>query len=243
MSATQKVQRWLITLVVVAILAVLVWRFGSGTDYLFISGLAAVIIAIVIIYFLFRSRPVRHTADRPRPAWSELVEKMKRESGDSEQSDSETGHTHQNTTNVIEKPQATDVVARYFEMSKTGYQKPEFGSSQDEEHDPEADTVAADEKPPALITDVSSLTIDEKNELANAVWYHCENPYCKFSRLLEVHHIVDEKDGGTNKLDNLIVLCPYCHDLAHRHEIPEKEMHKWISRREHALKFEPNWRY
>ncbi len=239
MSATQKVQRWLITLAVVAILVALVWIFGSGTDYLFISGLAAVIIAIVIIYFLFRSRPTR-TVTGPRPAWSELAEKMNRESDNSEKSDSETGNTNLKTTNVVEKPQATDVVARYFEMSKTGYQKPEIKSQQLEEQENEGDAVEA---PPPLITDVSSLSPDEKNELANSVWYHCENPYCKFSRSLEVHHIVDEKEGGSNKLDNLIVLCPYCHDLAHRHEIPDKEMRKWISRREHTFKFKPNWRY
>ncbi len=72
------------------------------------------------------------------------------------------------------------------------------------------------EPPIALVEDESTLTEDEKNELVNAVWYRCENPYCKYTNFLSVHHIVDEKDGGTNKLDNLIVLCPYCHDLAHR---------------------------
>jgi hypothetical protein len=97
--------------------------------------------------------------------------------------------------------------------------------------------------PMPLVEDVSSLTDDEKNELVNAVWCRCENPYCKYTRFLGVHHLIDEKDGGTNRLDNLIVLCPYCHDLVHRSEIPEKEMRDWISNREERFKFKPNWHY
>ena len=97
--------------------------------------------------------------------------------------------------------------------------------------------------PMPLIEENSSLTEDENNELVNAVWCRCENPYCKYTRFLSVHHLVEEKDGGTNKLDNLVVLCPYCHDLAHRNEIPDKEMRDWISNREERFKFKPNWHY
>jgi 5-methylcytosine-specific restriction endonuclease McrA len=94
-----------------------------------------------------------------------------------------------------------------------------------------------------LIDDETSLTIEEKNQLVNAVWYRCENPFCRFTQFITVHHIIEEKDGGTNKLDNLIVLCPYCHDLAHRKEIPEKEMRDWISNREERFKFTLEWHY
>ena len=97
--------------------------------------------------------------------------------------------------------------------------------------------------PMPLIEDHSSLAEEHKNILVNAVWYRCENPYCKFTRFLTVHHIIDEKDGGPNTLDNLIVLCPYCHDLAHRKEIPEKEMRDWVSNREERFKFKPDWPY
>jgi 5-methylcytosine-specific restriction endonuclease McrA len=94
-----------------------------------------------------------------------------------------------------------------------------------------------------LINDETVLTEEEKSQLENAVWYRCENPFCKHTHFLDVHHIIDEKDGGTNKLDNLIVLCPYCHELAHKNEIPEKEMRSWISNREERFKFKLNWRY
>jgi hypothetical protein len=98
------------------------------------------------------------------------------------------------------------------------------------------------EPPIPMIEDESSLTMEEINELVNAVWYRCENPYCKYTSFLTVHHFVNEKDGGTNKLDNLIVLCPYCHDLAHKNEMPEKEMHEWIDR-EDRFKSKPDWRH
>jgi 5-methylcytosine-specific restriction endonuclease McrA len=94
-----------------------------------------------------------------------------------------------------------------------------------------------------LREDETTLTDEEKNELVNSVWCSCENPYCKFTRFLDVHHIVDEKDGGTNKMDNLIVLCSFCHDLAHRNEIPEKEMRGWIATRGERFQFKPNWHY
>ena len=97
--------------------------------------------------------------------------------------------------------------------------------------------------PIPIITDESALTEDEKSNLENAVWYRCENPFCKFTHFLEVHHIVEEKEGGSNKLENLIVLCPYCHDLAHRHEIPEEEMRNWISNREARFRFKMVWKY
>jgi 5-methylcytosine-specific restriction endonuclease McrA len=96
------------------------------------------------------------------------------------------------------------------------------------------------EPPIPMIEDQSSLTLEEINALVNAVWYRCENPYCKYTTFLTVHHFVDEKDGGSNKLDNLIVLCPYCHDLAHKNEMPENEMREWISR-EDRFKSKPDW--
>jgi 5-methylcytosine-specific restriction endonuclease McrA len=120
-------------------------------------------------------------------------------------------------------------------------------SGQDIEKAAKADTVSADgtagEPPIPMREDESTLSLEEINELVNAVWYRCENPYCKYTSFLTVHHIVDEKEGGDNTLDNLIVLCPYCHDLAHRNEIPQKEMREWIVDREDRFKFKPDWHY
>jgi hypothetical protein len=97
--------------------------------------------------------------------------------------------------------------------------------------------------PLPLIVDQSSLTEDDKTQLENAVWYRCENPFCKYTHFLEVHHITDEKDGGNNKLENLIVLCPYCHELAHKGEIPEKEMRDWIAKRDERFNTKLDWHY
>ena len=33
------------------------------------------------------------------------------------------------------------------------------------------------------------------------------------------HHIVYRSQRGTDSLDNLLVLCPRCHDAVHRHEV------------------------
>jgi len=170
---------------------------------------------------------------------------------------------------VENRPSAFDVAAKYFQMSKQlnaesqdtwkpvtksvsnteipGSLQPdsEAGIEDLKEKQPEgSDENPENGEPPIpLIDDETTLTLDEKNQLVNAVWYRCENPYCKYTSFLGVHHIVDEKDGGTNKLDNLIVLCPYCHDLAHRRDIPEKEMRDWISNREDRFKFKPDWHY
>jgi hypothetical protein len=105
----------------------------------------------------------------------------------------------------------------------------------------EADASAEPKMP--LVVDETVLTELDKSELENAVWYRCENPYCKYTHFLDVHHIVDEKDGGTNKLENLVVLCPYCHELAHKNEIPVEEMKTWVANREERFKFKLQWRY
>jgi 5-methylcytosine-specific restriction endonuclease McrA len=166
------------------------------------------------------------------------------------------------------KPKATDVAAKYLNMLKTAnnasmsndWESTQTSSEQKvsdsktknielRTNKPIADNIDnilsedSSEPPMPLIDDETSLTIEEKNQIVNAVWYRCENPYCKYTRFLGVHHIIEEKAGGTNKLDNLIVLCPYCHDLAHKNEIPEKEMRDWISNREDRFKLKPEWPY
>jgi hypothetical protein len=172
--------------------------------------------------------------------------------------------TRKQTTNINNseiKAKATDVAAKYMNMAKTAEQnrisddwqpsprvmshKEEIIASEDVSPEGlnEDDSQNPSEPPMPLIDDESSLTIQDKNLLVNAVWYRCENPFCKYTHFLGVHHIIEEKDGGTNKLDNLIVLCPFCHDLAHRKEIPDKEMRDWISNRDERFKFKPEWHY
>ncbi len=33
--------------------------------------------------------------------------------------------------------------------------------------------------------------------------------------ILEVHHVIWKYHGGSDRPDNLITVCPYCHDLIH----------------------------
>lgn len=48
-----------------------------------------------------------------------------------------------------------------------------------------------------------------------------------------VHHIVPVEEGGTNDYDNLVVLCPTCHDNVHMRHISPSQLrlykHQWIS--------------
>jgi hypothetical protein len=46
--------------------------------------------------------------------------------------------------------------------------------------------------------------------------YRCAVPTCRTSLSLDVHHITQTSDGGTDEIVNLIVLCPTCHAAFHR---------------------------
>jgi len=93
------------------------------------------------------------------------------------------------------------------------------------------------------VAELTSLPENYKNMLLNAVWYRCENPYCNHTKFLEVHHIVAEVEGGTNALNNLIVLCSECHALADNNEIPLDVMQSWILQRENRFKESLDWPY
>lgn len=50
--------------------------------------------------------------------------------------------------------------------------------------------------------------------MKNSLQDSCVN--CGNKENLEYHHIVPLKLGGTNKLSNIVALCPMCHKAAHR---------------------------
>ena len=52
-----------------------------------------------------------------------------------------------------------------------------------------------------------------RNELENKLGNICVN--CGTNELIEYHHIVPLKNGGTNKLTNIVPLCECCHYKAH----------------------------
>lgn len=55
---------------------------------------------------------------------------------------------------------------------------------------------------------------------------HCE--YCgnKTKEILQIHHIEAISDGGSNDLNNVIILCPNCHKSAHAGIIKKEDLHK-----------------
>lgn len=53
---------------------------------------------------------------------------------------------------------------------------------------------------------------------------HCECCGDTTKEILQVHHIIPVKKGGTNDANNLIVLCPNCHYKAHRGIISIEEL-------------------
>jgi len=57
--------------------------------------------------------------------------------------------------------------------------------------------------------------------------YRCANPNCRHIITLELHHIVWVKDGGGNKPENLLALCPNCHALHTRGHIPSHAIRAW----------------
>ncbi len=63
---------------------------------------------------------------------------------------------------------------------------------------------------------VPSLSQREKEIMINKVSTRCCYPNCRESISLEVHHIIPRSEGGTNKENNLIVLCNNHHHLADR---------------------------
>lgn len=58
--------------------------------------------------------------------------------------------------------------------------------------------------------------------------YQCQECGIKqndIDRQLDVHHIIPFKDGGTNRLDNLVTVCRSCHNKI---EPKEEEIIEWI---------------
>ena len=94
-----------------------------------------------------------------------------------------------------------------------------------------------------VVDEISSLPEEAKSKLMNAVWYRCENPHCNAIIFLDVHHIVPEAGGGTNKLDNLIVLCTKCHAAAHTGEISAEQLCSWIGAHSPRFKSDLDWPY
>ena len=66
-----------------------------------------------------------------------------------------------------------------------------------------------------------------RREALTEAGYRCAVPTCRTILAIDLHHLVRVADGGPNTADNLIALCPTCHALHHRGEIPAEAIRVW----------------
>jgi 5-methylcytosine-specific restriction endonuclease McrA len=81
-------------------------------------------------------------------------------------------------------------------------------------------------EPPALsepeFIPIPNLTQYERALFINRIGNRCENPTCRKTGDLHVHHIKPRRErGSTNSVSNLLVLCPNCHGDANK-SIPSR---------------------
>src|SRR6266567_2983044 len=57
--------------------------------------------------------------------------------------------------------------------------------------------------------------------------YRCANPACRTILTIDIHHMEYVAEGGSNEPENLLPLCPNCHSLHHRKDIPRESIRAW----------------
>ncbi|MCL2678854.1 MAG: HNH endonuclease [Dehalococcoidia bacterium] len=68
--------------------------------------------------------------------------------------------------------------------------------------------------------------------------HQCQNDRCAYSNVgLPIHHI--DMDRNNNSLNNLIVLCPTCHDKAHGGKFSSAQLRNWVMRDRRMMKKAP----
>ena len=72
-----------------------------------------------------------------------------------------------------------------------------------------------------------ALPVDVKRLVLHEAGYKCGNPICRTVLTLDIHHLVPVADRGLDKSENLLALCPNCHALHHRGEIPVESLRAW----------------
>ncbi len=73
----------------------------------------------------------------------------------------------------------------------------------------------------------SSVPSATKQAVLLEAGYMCANPRCRMCLALDLHHIVQVSESGTNAPSNLLCICPNCHALHHRGVIPRSALRVW----------------
>lgn len=75
--------------------------------------------------------------------------------------------------------------------------------------------------------DRKKIPVAVQHQLLMEAGYKCGNPACRNVLTLELHHIQYVSNGGGNEPTNLLVLCPYCHEMHHAGHIPVEAIRHW----------------
>jgi hypothetical protein len=73
------------------------------------------------------------------------------------------------------------------------------------------------------------LPLETRELLLTECGYRCAVPRCRNILALDMHHIWEVAEGGSDDLSNLVALCSYCHDLYHRGTITVKSIYVYKS--------------
>jgi HNH endonuclease len=77
-----------------------------------------------------------------------------------------------------------------------------------------------------MARDRRAVPANVQREVLAEAGHMCANPRCR-ALILELHHIAWVKDGGGNEASNLLALCPNCHALHTRGDIPRSTIELW----------------
>ena len=72
-----------------------------------------------------------------------------------------------------------------------------------------------------------ALPQDVRHRVLHQAGYKCGNPVCRTIITLDIHHLVPVAEVGQNDPENLLALCPNCHALHHRGQIPIESLRAW----------------
>ncbi len=90
------------------------------------------------------------------------------------------------------------------------------------------------------------LTSEERALLIDRMGNLCENPTCGETRQLEIHHIKPRREGGKNKVWNLLVLCRNCHGDANNRVPSRARQRQWAEHnrnQRNELRRSGKWKY
>jgi hypothetical protein len=75
--------------------------------------------------------------------------------------------------------------------------------------------------------DRKKLPVAVRHQLLMEAGYMCGNPACRNVITLDLHHIEYVSAGGGDEPSNLLVLCPYHHEMHHAGQIPVEAIRMW----------------